>query len=98
MLWKQKPIGLGEKTLLYRKTRLIEFTQSHKKFCKALPVECMPNLMEWVSRMALEISPPESDEGKDKQLFDTIIVDEKEIAIAINPVARHAMLKYSNKF
>lgn len=68
---------------------------SHGKFYRKLVDKEKDNLEECISRMALEISPPEGLVGMDCQLFD-IVQDEKgdEIITALNPVARRALLFY----
>ena len=69
--------------------------QSHSKFYKTLADKERGNLAQCVSRMALELSPPEGLVGMDRQLFDIVLNDENERVIsALNPIARRAILAY----
>ena len=71
-----------------------EMRDCHKKFVKGAS-DCKVNLRECIARMALELDPPEGTEGMDRQLFDFGLNEENEkIIIALNPVARQALLGF----
>ena len=95
LLWKQPVKTLVEKTMLYRQKRVEEMAESHSKFYKKLVDKEKDNLAKCISRMALELSPPKTKVGMDRQLFDIILdIDNTQIITALNPVARDALITY----
>jgi hypothetical protein len=80
---------------LYREERVREMRESHSKFSDKLSDAKNLNLQECISRMALELPPPEGLEGMDRQLLDIIPDDHGDnIITALNPVARRCLLGY----
>ena len=99
LLWKQPEKTLREKTQLYQRNRFRDIATGHRKFCDSTSEERKLNLRKCISCMALEQSPPESLDGMDRQLFDIIEHPVKgRIIVAINPIARRAMLHYHRDF
>jgi hypothetical protein len=94
-IWKQPAPTLDKKVTLYCKERVKEMSQSHKKFYYSLFEEDRKNLEEFVSLMALELSPPKFDLGMDRDLLEIVTNEEgKQIVSALNPIARKALLIY----
>jgi hypothetical protein len=94
-MWQQLAPTLEKKVALYCEERVQSMLQSHRKFCKTLSGKNLRNLDEWVSRMALELSPPKLDVGMDRELFDIVINENGgKIVCALNPIARKALLMY----
>jgi hypothetical protein len=99
-LWKQPYcISFSEKTISYRKERTADMMESHAKFCDKLSEERKRNLKECISRMALELSPPEGLIGMDRQLFDIMEDGDagNDIITVLNPVARQALILFHGK-
>ncbi|KAJ3025957.1 UNVERIFIED_CONTAM: hypothetical protein HDU68_006429 [Siphonaria sp. JEL0065] len=75
--------------------------ESHGKFCRKLPSEEMLNLKEYITHVALGLTRPVFSVGMDRQLFDIILQPKEgqpnkfdELIVALNPVARRALIGY----
>lgn len=97
-LWKQPMPTLKEKVMLYRKQRLNEMMFNHKKFVDTLSEPFRENLLECITRMSLQMAPPNVIVGMDRQLFYFISDGEggKRIT-ALTPLARLSLEKSHGK-
>ena len=83
---------LKEKTIKYRRVRYEEMESQHSKFAKSLSENEHRNLVECVTNMILDLSPPSGIEGMDNLLLDIIKNENNEEFItAINPIAQSVL-------
>ncbi|KAJ3376379.1 hypothetical protein HDU84_000258 [Entophlyctis sp. JEL0112] len=101
LLWDQPAASVVNKTREYRSNRVGEMADSHGKFCCKLVSEEMLILKECVARMALGLTRPAISVGMDRELFDIIRQPKEghpnevdELIVALNPVARLALIGY----
>jgi len=98
ILFKQSQDSLLDKLKHYREKRVDELAKIHSKFSRGLGERELFNLQECVSRMTLGLSPPKITVGMDFQLFDIETDnDNSKTIVAINPVARDAIITYHGK-